>query len=75
MKKLRPNGVLSITRWESEAPRLLGTVSRAGRSQRWANIGDHLLAQKGANVVTVLASPTAFTETERTRAATASQPP
>ncbi len=68
--KLEPRGVLSISRWYgAESSRLLGTMSAAIAAQGWTPAGDHLLAERSAHVVTVLASPAAFTPEERRRAA------
>jgi len=69
LRKLRPGGILSISRWSGfEASRLLGTVSAAVEAEGWSRPGEHILAQRAVKVVTIIASPTPFSAEERARA-------
>ncbi|MDE2766973.1 MAG: hypothetical protein OXI70_02650 [Chloroflexota bacterium] len=68
-RALAPNGRLVVTRWlqatPSESVRMWASLLAALRQSGITDPAPHLLAWRSLEVVTMLASPTPFTETER----------
>lgn len=72
LARLRPGGVLSTSRWRSdswglESMRLLFLYESALRAAGIARPEQHLLAVSGGSVMTLLASPTPWSEEELQR--------
>ena len=76
-RALAPNGRLVVTRWlqatPSESVRMWASLLDALRQAGVADPAAHVLAWRSLEVVTMVASPTAFTPEERRRSRTGSR--
>jgi hypothetical protein len=66
LDRLRPEGLLAVSRWMPEMPWLIG-VARRALERRGADPRSHVMLVQGGRLGTLLVSPTPFTDTDRER--------
>lgn len=66
LDRLHENGLLSVSRWMTEMPWLIG-VARRALERRGADPSQHLMLVKGGRVGTLLGSPRPVTDGDRER--------